>query len=69
MSPGKGVCGWVELTWTQQEGLGGGVLGAIWSPGTPSKPLPLAFRMYRVYGKKNIKLEPVPLKGASLDPR
>uniref|UniRef100_A0A452THK1 FLII actin remodeling protein n=1 Tax=Ursus maritimus TaxID=29073 RepID=A0A452THK1_URSMA len=26
-------------------------------------------RMYRVYGKKNIKLEPVPLKGASLDPR
>lgn len=36
-------------------------------------PLPvslaLAPRMYRVYGKKNIKLEPVPLKGASLDPR
>lgn len=28
-----------------------------------------ASRMYRVYGKKNIKLEPVPLKGASLDPR
>lgn len=28
-----------------------------------------ACRMYRVYGKKNIKLEPVPLKGASLDPR
>ncbi|KAK2510157.1 LOW QUALITY PROTEIN: hypothetical protein MC885_017836, partial [Smutsia gigantea] len=26
-------------------------------------------RMHRVYGKKNIKLEPVPLKGASLDPR
>ncbi|KAB1266484.1 Protein flightless-1-like protein [Camelus dromedarius] len=26
-------------------------------------------RMYRVYGRKNIKLEPVPLKGASLDPR
>uniref|UniRef100_A0A8C0DTX9 Protein flightless-1 homolog n=1 Tax=Balaenoptera musculus TaxID=9771 RepID=A0A8C0DTX9_BALMU len=26
-------------------------------------------RMYRVYGKKNLKLEPVPLKGASLDPR
>ncbi|XP_044289445.1 protein flightless-1 homolog [Varanus komodoensis] len=26
-------------------------------------------RLYRVYGKKNIKLEPVPLKGASLDPR
>nr|AAL36557.1 cytoskeletal actin-modulating protein [Mus musculus] len=26
-------------------------------------------RMYRVYGKKNIKLEPVPLKGSSLDPR
>ncbi|XP_053425145.1 protein flightless-1 homolog isoform X4 [Nycticebus coucang] len=26
-------------------------------------------RMYRVYGKKNIKLEPVPLKGTSLDPR
>ncbi|KAB0401148.1 hypothetical protein E2I00_011491, partial [Balaenoptera physalus] len=25
--------------------------------------------MYRVYGKKNLKLEPVPLKGASLDPR
>lgn len=31
--------------------------------------LALAPRMYRVYGKKNIKLEPVPLKGASLDPR
>ena len=29
----------------------------------------VASRMYRVYGKKNIKLEPVPLKGASLDPR
>ncbi|XP_027730282.1 protein flightless-1 homolog [Vombatus ursinus] len=26
-------------------------------------------RMYRVFGKKNIKLEPVPLKAASLDPR
>ncbi|XP_029413961.1 protein flightless-1 homolog isoform X4 [Nannospalax galili] len=26
-------------------------------------------RMYRVYGKKNIRLEPVPIKGASLDPR
>lgn len=26
-------------------------------------------RMYRVYGKKNVKLEPVPLKGTSLDPR
>nr|XP_060642773.1 protein flightless-1 homolog [Anolis sagrei ordinatus] len=26
-------------------------------------------RLYRVYGKKNIKLEPVPLKGTSLDPR
>ncbi|XP_042294344.1 protein flightless-1 homolog [Sceloporus undulatus] len=26
-------------------------------------------RLYRVYGKKNIKLEPVPLKGAALDPR
>ncbi|XP_060116664.1 protein flightless-1 homolog [Heteronotia binoei] len=26
-------------------------------------------RLYRVYGKKNIKLEPVPLKAASLDPR
>ncbi|XP_059764534.1 protein flightless-1 homolog isoform X1 [Balaenoptera ricei] len=26
-------------------------------------------RMYRVYGKTNLKLEPVPLKGASLDPR
>lgn len=26
-------------------------------------------RMYRVYGKKNIKLEPVPLKGPPLDPR
>ncbi|ELV14016.1 Protein flightless-1 like protein [Tupaia chinensis] len=26
-------------------------------------------RLYRVYGKKNVKLEPVPLKGASLDPR
>ncbi|XP_007448451.1 PREDICTED: protein flightless-1 homolog isoform X2 [Lipotes vexillifer] len=26
-------------------------------------------RMYRVYGKKNLKLEPVPLTGASLDPR
>ncbi|XP_062999669.1 protein flightless-1 homolog [Elgaria multicarinata webbii] len=26
-------------------------------------------RLYRVYGKKNIKLEPVPLKGVSLDPR
>ncbi|XP_040830440.1 protein flightless-1 homolog isoform X3 [Ochotona curzoniae] len=26
-------------------------------------------RMYRVYGKKNVKLEPVPLRGTSLDPR
>ncbi|XP_060138385.1 protein flightless-1 homolog [Zootoca vivipara] len=26
-------------------------------------------RLYRVYGKKNIKLEPVPLKATSLDPR
>ncbi|XP_064414953.1 protein flightless-1 homolog [Latimeria chalumnae] len=26
-------------------------------------------RLYRVYGKKNIRLEPVPLKAASLDPR
>nr|XP_056722154.1 protein flightless-1 homolog [Euleptes europaea] len=26
-------------------------------------------RLYRVYGKKNIKLEPVPLKAVSLDPR
>ncbi|POI29543.1 hypothetical protein CIB84_006707, partial [Bambusicola thoracicus] len=26
-------------------------------------------RLYRVYGKKNIKLEPVALKGTSLDPR
>lgn len=26
-------------------------------------------RLYRVYGMKNIKLEPVPLKGVSLDPR
>uniref|UniRef100_A0A7M4FCE8 FLII actin remodeling protein n=1 Tax=Crocodylus porosus TaxID=8502 RepID=A0A7M4FCE8_CROPO len=26
-------------------------------------------RLYRVYGKKNIRLEPVPLKGTSLDPR
>ncbi|KAJ7305988.1 hypothetical protein JRQ81_010354 [Phrynocephalus forsythii] len=26
-------------------------------------------RLYRVYGKKNIKLEPVPLKAAALDPR
>jgi len=35
----------------------------------PQATLALAPRMYRVYGKKNIKLEPVPLKGASLDPR
>uniref|UniRef100_U3IGL9 FLII actin remodeling protein n=1 Tax=Anas platyrhynchos platyrhynchos TaxID=8840 RepID=U3IGL9_ANAPP len=26
-------------------------------------------RLYRVYGKKNVKLEPVALKGTSLDPR
>ncbi|KAM3916640.1 protein flightless-1 homolog [Leptodactylus fuscus] len=26
-------------------------------------------RLYRIYGKKNIRLEPVPLKGSSLDPR
>ncbi|XP_063791018.1 protein flightless-1 homolog [Pseudophryne corroboree] len=26
-------------------------------------------RLYRVYGKKNIRLEPMPLKGSSLDPR
>ncbi|XP_053550578.1 protein flightless-1 homolog [Bombina bombina] len=26
-------------------------------------------RLYRVYGKKNIRLEPVPLKSSSLDPR
>lgn len=37
--------------------------------GAPQATLALAPRMYRVYGKKNIKLEPVPLKGASLDPR
>lgn len=41
--------------------------------GGPWRPhqifLALSPRMYRVYGKKNIKLEPVPLKGASLDPR
>lgn len=29
----------------------------------------LSSRLYRVYGKKNIKLEPVALKGTSLDPR
>lgn len=40
-------------------------------PFAPPPPVSLALapRMYRVYGKKNIKLEPVPLKGASLDPR
>ncbi|KAM4632629.1 protein flightless-1 homolog isoform 2-T2 [Discoglossus pictus] len=26
-------------------------------------------RLYRIYGKKNIRLEPVPLKSSSLDPR
>ncbi|XP_069840328.1 protein flightless-1 homolog [Dendropsophus ebraccatus] len=26
-------------------------------------------RLYRIYGKKNIRLEPVPLKGSALDPR
>ena len=26
-------------------------------------------RLYRVYGKRNIRLESVPLKGSSLDPR
>lgn len=29
----------------------------------------LSPRLYRVYGKKNVKLEPVALKGTSLDPR
>lgn len=32
----------------------------------PGCPFP---RLYRVYGKKNVKLEPVALKGTSLDPR
>lgn len=56
-------------TWTQLGRTGGGCWGAL----VPWCPLQSTFapasRMYRVYGKKNIKLEPVPLKGASLDPR
>lgn len=42
-------------------------LSAPWCPHLAI--LAPAPRMYRVYGKKNVKLEPVPLKGASLDPR
>lgn len=56
-------------TWTQLGRTGGGYWGTL----VPWCPLQSTFapasRMYRVYGKKNIKLEPVPLKGASLDPR
>lgn len=63
------MCGWAALTWTRLEGLGAGCQGKL----VPWCPLQSTFapasRMYRVYGKKNIKLEPVPLKGASLDPR
>lgn len=42
---------------------GGGLAAA------PSHRSPLSSRLYRVYGKKNVKLEPVALKGTSLDPR
>ena len=57
------------LTWAQLGRMGGGYWGksAPWCPRQAT--LALAPRMYRVYGKKNLKLEPVPLKGASLDPR
>ncbi|KAG8145810.1 hypothetical protein E2320_012293 [Naja naja] len=43
----------------------------IMSPVDMIKLLFLQFqrRLYRVYGKKNIKLEPVPLKATALDPR
>ncbi|NWS29920.1 FLII protein, partial [Polioptila caerulea] len=52
------------------------------TPSSPVAPRPLlshphptvedtqyVTRLYRVYGKKNVKLEPVALKGTSLDPR
>lgn len=59
----------VVLTWTQL-GRIGGTSPLVTLPDVPAPfTLALALRMYRVYGKKNIKLEPVPLKGASLDPR
>lgn len=59
----------VVLTWTQL-GRIGGTSSLVILPDVPAPfTLDLAPRMYRVYGKKNIKLEPVPLKGASLDPR
>lgn len=62
----------VVLTWTQL-GRIGGTSPLVTLPDVPFTLAPftlaLAPRMYRVYGKKNIKLEPVPLKGASLDPR
>lgn len=32
-------------------------------------PFSVFIRLYRVYGKKNIKLESVPAKASSLDPR
>lgn len=32
-------------------------------------PFSVFVRLYRVYGKKNIKLESVPAKASSLDPR
>lgn len=68
-SPGEGPGRGVAATWT----LLGRVRGGCWGKSTPRGPCQappaLAPRMYRVYGKKNIKLEPVPLKGASLDPR
>lgn len=45
-------------------------MGGLGGAGTaPSHHSPLSSRLYRVYGKKNVKLEPVALKGTSLDPR
>lgn len=49
---------------------GQGLGGDAWGRSCPmSHRGCLSRRLYRVYGKKNVKLEPVALKGTSLDPR
>ncbi|KFV77822.1 Protein flightless-1, partial [Struthio camelus australis] len=67
----KKACSAIQYGW----GGGSGVPAALGLGGGLGKAVPhippwLSLpRLYRVYGKKNVKLEPVALKGTSLDPR